>query len=100
MNDTIASVEMELRGCREALERAQVDKENLQRQCAAHLTEVERLRQEKECLEMQQRVMERELTELRDKLSAATRSLGTASTNIAQHETTICQLRGNLFKQP
>ncbi|XP_044733617.1 coiled-coil domain-containing protein 170 [Chrysoperla carnea] len=96
MNDTLASVEIELRSCREALERAQNDKENLQRQCAAHLSEVDRLRQEKECLEMHQRVMERELNDLREKVSIATRSLGSASTNIAQHESTICQLREDL----
>lgn len=73
------------------------DKECLQRQSAAQLLELDRLRQDKENLEMHNRVMERELNELREKLSCSTRSLGSASGNIAQQESTICQLRGNFL---
>lgn len=49
--------------------------------------------QEKDHLEMQQRVMERDLSELRDKLMATNRSLGLASSNIASQEATISTLR-------
>lgn len=42
---------------------------------------------------MQQRVMERELSELKDKLMATSRSLGVASNNIASQEATISTLR-------
>lgn len=45
---------------------------------------------------MQQRVMERELSELRDKLMATNRSLGIASNNIASQEATISTLRSKL----
>lgn len=44
---------------------------------------------------MQHRVTERELHELKEKLSISNRSLGSASGNIAQQESIICQLRGN-----
>jgi len=44
-------------------------------------------------LEMQQRVMERDLSELRDKLMATNRSLGIASNSIASQEATISTLR-------
>lgn len=47
-------------------------------------------------MEMQQRVMERELSELRDKLMATNRSLGVASSNIASQEATIFTLRNDL----
>jgi predicted nucleic acid-binding Zn-ribbon protein len=76
------------------LERAVADRDLLQRQAASHLLELDRLRQEKESLEMQQRVAERDLMDLRDKLSASNRSLGSATENIASQETSICQLRG------
>lgn len=72
------------------------DKECLQRQAAAQILEIDRLRQEKESLEMQFRVTERELNELKEKLSFSNRSLGTATGNIAQQESLICQLRGKL----
>lgn len=51
------------------------------------------LAQEKEHLEMQQRVTERELSELRDKLMVTNRSLGLASNNMASQEATISTLR-------
>lgn len=50
--------------------------------------------QEKECLEMQYRVAERELNDLRDKLVNANRSITSASGNISSQEALICQLRG------
>jgi len=56
--------------------------------------EIDRLRQEKESLEMQQRVTDRELSDLKEKLAMSNRSLGSASGNIAQAESLICQLRG------
>lgn len=77
------------------------DKECLQRQSASQIMELDRLRQEKETLEMQQRVTERELSEIKEKLASCNRSLGSASGNIAQQESTICQLRGefvDIFK--
>lgn len=96
VNDTLATVELELRSCRDNLERALADKECLQRQSASQLLELDRLRQEKEALEMHHRVAERELLELKDKLGSSNRSLGVASGNIAQQESTICQLRDEL----
>lgn len=70
------------------------DKECLQRQSATQILEIDRLRQEKESLEMQHRVTERELSELKEKLALSSRSLGSATGNIAQQEAMICQLRG------
>ncbi|KAK9891618.1 hypothetical protein WA026_015581 [Henosepilachna vigintioctopunctata] len=96
INDTLATVELELRTCRENLERAIMDKECLQRQSATQMTEIDRLRQEKESLEIQHRSMDRELTELKEKLSFSNRSLGSASGNLAQQEATLCQLREEL----
>lgn len=98
MGDTLSSVELELRGVKEALERTLGDKEALQRQSANQMIELERLRHEKEDLEMHYRVAERELHDLREKLADSTRSLGTASGSIAQQESTICNLRGKIYK--
>ncbi|XP_026810710.1 coiled-coil domain-containing protein 170 isoform X3 [Rhopalosiphum maidis] len=95
-SENLTSIEVELRNCREQLERALADKENLQRQAAGHILEIDKLKQEKEHLEMQQRVMERDLSELRDKLMATNRSLGVASSNIASQEATIFTLRNDL----
>jgi septal ring factor EnvC (AmiA/AmiB activator) len=92
----LATTELDLRTCRENLDRTIADKECVQRQSAAQVLEIDRLRQEKESLEMQHRVMERDLNELKEKLSFSNRSLGSASGNIAQQEGTICQLRGNV----
>ncbi|CAI6343519.1 unnamed protein product [Macrosiphum euphorbiae] len=94
--ENVTSIEIELRNCREQLERALADKENLQRQAAGHILEIDKLKQEKEHLEMQQRVMERDLSELRDKLMATNRSLGIASNSIASQEATISTLRNDL----
>lgn len=49
---------------------------------------------------MQQRVMERELSELKDKLMATNRSLGLASSNIASQEATISTLRSKPKSPP
>lgn len=45
LSDTLSSVEIELRSCRDALERALVDRDELQRQAACHSAEIDRLRQ-------------------------------------------------------
>nr|CAD7571336.1 unnamed protein product [Timema californicum] len=52
--------------------------------------------EEKENLEMQQRVLERDLAELREKLTLANRSLSSTSGSVAVQEATICQLREDL----
>ncbi|XP_049825664.1 coiled-coil domain-containing protein 170 [Aethina tumida] len=96
ISDTLGTTEMELRSCRENLDRAMADKECLQRQSAAQILEIDRLRQEKDSVEMQHRVMERELNEIKEKLAVSNRSLGSASGNIAQQESTICQIREEL----
>ena len=76
------------------------DRDSLQRQTASHLLELDRLRQEKESLEMQQRVAERDLMDLRDKVAISSRNLVSATDNIASQETSICQLRGMFSTQP
>ncbi|XP_021937804.1 coiled-coil domain-containing protein 170 isoform X2 [Zootermopsis nevadensis] len=93
VSDTLSAIQTELRTCREALERAVADRDSLQRQAASHLLELDRLRQEKDTLEMQQRVAERDVMDLRDKLSVSNRSLGLATDNIASQEASICQLK-------
>ncbi|KAK9680112.1 hypothetical protein QE152_g39349 [Popillia japonica] len=95
-NDTLATLEIELRTCRENLERTIADKECLQRQSASQLLDLDRLKQEKDAIELHQRVTERELLEVKDKLVASNRSLGSAGTNIAQQESTICQLKDEI----
>jgi septal ring factor EnvC (AmiA/AmiB activator) len=82
------------------LERAVADRDSLQRQTASHLLELDRLRQEKESLEMQQRVAERDLMDLREKVVISNRSLASATDNITSQETSICQLRGQYNTQP
>lgn len=88
-------MEVELKSCRENLERVAIEKECLQRQSATQLLENDRLRQEKESLEMHHRVKEREVVELREKLVISNKSVTHASNNIAQQESTICQMTGN-----
>lgn len=111
----MAALEVELRGCRDALDRAVAEKEQLQRQMSSQSVDLDRLKQvyirmkmrwrtggcnvgrfekDKECLEMRYRVAERELNELRDKLISANRSISTASGNISSQEALIGQLRG------
>ncbi|XP_043271011.1 coiled-coil domain-containing protein 170 isoform X3 [Venturia canescens] len=89
----LASVEVDSRTCRDALDRVTAERDQLQRQINGQLTELDRLRQDKECLEMQYRVAEREVTELRDKLVNANRSITSATGNISSQEALICQLR-------
>ncbi|XP_060530840.1 coiled-coil domain-containing protein 170 isoform X2 [Cylas formicarius] len=96
INDTLGSVELELRTCRETLERSISDKECLQRQSASQILEIDRLQQDKDALEMQYRVTERELMDLKEKLTSSNRSLGSASGSIAQQEALICQLRDEI----
>ncbi|CAH1965693.1 unnamed protein product [Acanthoscelides obtectus] len=96
LDDTLRTLEMDLRTCRENLERTIADRESLQRQTASQILEIDRLRQEKESLEMQQRVIERELNELKEKLSLTNRTLGNATGSISQQESMICQLRDEL----
>ncbi|XP_066146448.1 coiled-coil domain-containing protein 170 isoform X1 [Euwallacea fornicatus] len=93
ITDTLGSCEIDLRTCRENLDRALADKECLQRQSATQILEIDRLRQEKEAVEMQYRVTDRELTDFKEKLAISNRTLGSASGNIAQQESLICQLR-------
>lgn len=44
-SENLTSIEVELRNCREQLERALADKENLQRQAAGHILEIDKLKQ-------------------------------------------------------
>lgn len=44
-NDNLSTIEIELRNCKEQLERALADKENLQRQAAGHILEIDKLKQ-------------------------------------------------------
>ncbi|XP_061930353.1 coiled-coil domain-containing protein 170 isoform X3 [Apis cerana] len=95
----MAALEVELRGCRDALDRAVAEKEQLQRQMSSQSVDLDRLKQDKECLEMRYRVAERELNELRDKLISANRSISTASGNISSQEALIGQLREDLMQR-
>lgn len=94
INDNLATTDMELHNCREKFERSCSEKDMLQRQLAVQTLETDRLRQEKESLDLQYRVIERELNELKEKLTFSNRSLGSASGNIVQQENTIGQLKG------
>lgn len=87
-------METELYTCRENLERSIADKDCLQRQTMAQILEIDRLRQEKEASDLKQRVMEREIAELKEKLSSCNRTLASCTGNVSQQEATICQLRG------
>ncbi|CAK9830412.1 Coiled-coil domain-containing protein 170 [Anthophora retusa] len=92
----LTTVEVDLRSCRDALDRSIVEKEQLQRQLSSQLVDLDRLRQDKECLEMQYRIAERESNELRDKLVNANRSISSATGNISSQEALIAQLREDL----
>ncbi|KAE8750207.1 hypothetical protein FOCC_FOCC003015 [Frankliniella occidentalis] len=83
MCESLQSAEQELRNCREAL----------QRQQAAHMCEMDRVKQDKEAVEMAHRCTERELSEVREKLAVTSRSLGACTTSCAQQESAICSLR-------
>ncbi|XP_026676868.1 uncharacterized protein LOC103505839 [Diaphorina citri] len=45
LSDNLTSVEIELRSCRELLDRALSEKEHLQRQCTSHQMEIDKLKQ-------------------------------------------------------
>ncbi|KAL2740257.1 coiled-coil domain-containing protein 170 isoform X3 [Vespula squamosa] len=92
----LSGIENDFRSCRDSLDRITTEKEQLQRQVSTQLVDLERLRQEKECLEMQHRVAEREMNDLRDKLLNANRSITSATGNISNQEALICQLRDDL----
>ncbi|XP_034187468.1 coiled-coil domain-containing protein 170 isoform X2 [Osmia lignaria lignaria] len=92
----LSTIEMDLRSCRDALDRAVAEKDQLQRQTSSQAIDLDRFRQDKECLEMQYRVAERELNELRDKLVNANRSISNATGNLSNQEALICQLREDL----
>ncbi|XP_033338083.2 coiled-coil domain-containing protein 170 isoform X1 [Megalopta genalis] len=92
----LSTVQADFRNCRDALDRTVADKEQLQRQVSSYLIDLDRLKQDKECLEMQHRVAERELNDLRDKLVNANRNITNATGNISSQEAVICQLRDEL----
>ncbi|CAL7934683.1 unnamed protein product [Xylocopa violacea] len=92
----LATVGVELKSCRDSLERSIAEKEQLERQVSGRSVDLDRLRQDKECLEMQYRIAEREVNELREKLVNANRSITSATGNISSQETLIGQLREDL----
>ncbi|XP_047990808.1 coiled-coil domain-containing protein 170 [Leguminivora glycinivorella] len=98
MNTTenLSSVEQDFRSCRDALERANADKDMLQRQVTSQLLDLERLRQEKESLSVQTRVLDRELHEAREKLSHCSKNLSVVTDNVNQNESMIVQLKEDL----
>ncbi|KAJ8721493.1 hypothetical protein PYW07_002268 [Mythimna separata] len=98
MNTTenLSTVEQELRSCRDALERSNTDKDILQRQISGQLLDLERLKQEKESLLVQNRVIERELHEAREKLSHCSKNLNVVTDNVNQNESIIIQLKEDL----
>jgi chromosome segregation ATPase len=63
------------------------------------LTSLLHLLQDKETLEMQHRVAERELTELREKITMTSRTLGNATGSLAAQEAQMSQLRGKHQQQ-
>ncbi|XP_014283811.1 coiled-coil domain-containing protein 170 isoform X2 [Halyomorpha halys] len=88
--------EEELLECRAALGRATAERDSLHTQAATHLAEIDRIRQEKEKLELQCRLYERELSELRDKLTGLSRSLHVTTGDMQIQESTIRALREEL----
>ncbi|XP_026315755.1 coiled-coil domain-containing protein 170 [Hyposmocoma kahamanoa] len=98
MNTTenLSTIEQDLRSCRDALERSNTDKDILQRQLSTQLLDIERLKQEKESLGVQNRVLERELHEAREKLSLCNKNLTVVTDNVNQNESLIVQLKEDL----
>lgn len=92
--ENLSTVEQEFRSCRDALERSNADKEMLQRQLTQQLLDIERLKQEKESLTVQNRVIERELHDAREKLSHCTKNLNVVTDNVNQNESLIIQMKG------
>nr|XP_026500703.1 coiled-coil domain-containing protein 170 isoform X1 [Vanessa tameamea]XP_026500714.1 coiled-coil domain-containing protein 170 isoform X1 [Vanessa tameamea] len=98
MNTTenLSTIEQDLRSCRDSLERANTDKDMLQRQLSTQLLDIERLKQEKESLAVSNRVIERELHESREKLSHCSKNLNVVTDNVNQNESLIIQLKEDL----
>lgn len=94
--ENLSTTEQDLRSCRDCLERANADKDILQRQLSSQLLDIERLKQEKESLAVSNRVLERELHEAREKLSHCTKNLNVVTDNVNQNESMIIQLKGKL----
>lgn len=135
LTDTLSTVEIELRSCRDQLEKVISDRECLKRQTTSYLLELDRLKQvaclqlsthkyrillnheffilqkwyqisififclclqEKESLESKNRLIERELSEIKDKLQVVSRGLNNAATNISSQQATVDSLRSNKF---
>ncbi|CAK1601003.1 unnamed protein product [Parnassius mnemosyne] len=96
ITESLSTIEQDLRSCRDSLERSNADKDILQRQLSSQLLDIERLKQEKESLTVQNRVLERELHEAREKLSHCTKNLNVVTDNVNQNETIIIQLKEDL----
>ncbi|XP_045532952.1 coiled-coil domain-containing protein 170 [Pieris brassicae] len=98
MNTTenLSTIEQDLRSCRDSLERANSDKDILQRQLSSHLLDIDRLKQEKESLAVSNRVLERELHEAREKISHCSKNLNVVTDNVNQNESIIIQLKEDL----
>ncbi|XP_047530531.1 coiled-coil domain-containing protein 170 [Vanessa atalanta] len=98
MNTTenLSTIEQDLRSCRDSLERANTDKDMLQRQLSTQLLDIERLKQEKESLAVSNRVLERELHESREKLTHCSKNLNVVTDNVNQNESMIIQLKEDL----
>ncbi|CAG9860773.1 unnamed protein product [Phyllotreta striolata] len=93
MRETINSMESDLKASRDNFERCLAEKECFQRQSTAQNFDIDKLRQEKETAEIENRVIERELNELRNKFALSSRNLDNASENIIQQENLISKIR-------
>ncbi|BES94406.1 coiled-coil domain containing 170 [Nesidiocoris tenuis] len=96
LESCLGRVEEELRSCRSALSRATADRDSLQSQAANHLVEIDRLKQEREKLIVQQHIYERDLAELREKFSIAQRNLNVNAGDMQVQDATIRGLRDDL----
>ncbi|XP_014254516.1 coiled-coil domain-containing protein 170 isoform X2 [Cimex lectularius] len=96
LENCLTRVEEELRTCRNALSRATADRDTLQNQAATHLAEIDRLKQEREKLQIQQHMYERDLAELREKLNNAQRTISVTTGDIQVQDATIRGLRDDL----
>ncbi|XP_075974856.1 coiled-coil domain-containing protein 170-like isoform X2 [Anticarsia gemmatalis] len=94
--ENLTSVEQELRSCRDALDRSNADKDMLQRQLSSQLLDLDRFKQERESLTVQNRVLERELHEAREKLAHCAKNLNVVTDNVNQNESIIIQLKEDL----
>ncbi|CAH0581308.1 unnamed protein product [Chrysodeixis includens] len=98
--ENLSTIEQDLRSCRDALERSNTDKDILQRQLSAQLLDIERLKQEKESLLVQNRVIEQDLrhrdekfqrihAEYRNTMESIAILLSLPTRFVEAHETTI-----------